>query len=467
MRSPQTSPENAHPNLATTMPTPQQTWLRSMELASAKADAKEEADHAAPPPAMCAIAAQQELQKLLLGGIQVQASGSGSSAAWWPKLLSYSEAQQALYLRPASKHGNASDRSRRVTRVRLGSIREVRRVDGSQLRLVCAHEECAAPAPNPACVRAPAAIMEGDRACAGGLLYLPHHWPLPNRHLWQLPTAVLCTKAATLLETISEHNDGSPLVRARSSLRLKFTSPRVSRGAAAVTDRSLSLPLRPLPLRRFHSEDNGEPRFSPRLSLTPRRTKCSTPAGRLGGFAEGLASSGKAEIASRSPRCSELMPEKVFSDKVSTLLFSELKRAGVHSRQAAAEATAAESLRVAEAEAAEAKATAAEAEAARQATAVAAGATAKAKEAEERAEAAASAEIEALKARAEGAELRLEQAAAEMAAVREAGEREALALQAALSSEASCSAEEWGELQRQIVVERRVNAGLQAEQGQL
>ena len=274
---------------------------------------------------------------------------------------------------------------------------------------------------------------------------------------------------------ISEHNDGSPLVRARSSLRLKFTSPRVSRGATAVTDRSLSLPLRPLPLRRFHSEDNGEPRFSPRLSLTPRRTKCSTPAGRLGGFAEGLASSGKAEIASRSPRCSEiasrsprcseLMPEKVFSDKVSTLLFSELKRAGAQSRQAAAEATAAESLRVAEAEAAEAKATAAEAEAARQATAVAAGATAKAKEAEERAEAAASAEIWALRARAEGAELRLEQAAAEMAAVREAGERETLALQAALSSEASCSAEEWGELQRQIVVERRVNAGLQAEQG--
>ena len=264
---------------------------------------------------------------------------------------------------------------------------------------------------------------------------------------------------------ISEHNDGSPLVRARSSLRLKFTSPRVSRGATAVTDRSLSLPLRPLPLRRFHSEDNGEPRFSPRLSLTPRRTKCSTPAGRLGGFAEGLASSGKAEIASRSPRCSELMPENVFSDKVSTLLFSELKRAGAQSRQAAAEATAAESLQVAEAEAAEAKATAAEAEAARQATAVAAGATAKAKEAEERAEAAASAEIGALRARAEGAELRLEQAAAEMAAVREAGERETLALQAALSSEASCSAEEWGELQRQIVVERRVNAGLQAEQG--
>ena len=162
MRSSQLSPENAHPNLATTMPTPQQTWLRSMELASAKADAKEEAEHAVPPPAMCAIAAQpamcaiaaqQELQKLLLGGIQVQACGSGSSATWWPKLLSYSEAQQALYLRPASKHGNASDRSRRVTRVRLGSIREVRRVDGSQLRLVCAHEECAAPAPNPACVR--------------------------------------------------------------------------------------------------------------------------------------------------------------------------------------------------------------------------------------------------------------------------------------------------------------------------
>ena len=86
---------------------------------------------------------------------------------------------------------------------------------------------------------------------------------------------------------------------------------------------------------------------------------------------------------------------------------------------------------------------------------------------EERAEAVASAEIEALKARAEGAELRLEQAAAEMAAVREAGEREALALQAALSSEASCSAEEWGELQRQIAVERRVNAKLQAEQGEL
>ena len=154
MRSSQRSPENAHPNLATTMPTPQQTWLRGMELASAKADAKEEAEQAAaPPPAVCAIAAQQELQKLLLGGIQVQARASGSSAAWWPKLLSYSEAQQALYLRPTSKNGNASDKSRRVTRVRLSSIREVRRVDVSQLKLVCAHEECAAPAPHPACVR--------------------------------------------------------------------------------------------------------------------------------------------------------------------------------------------------------------------------------------------------------------------------------------------------------------------------
>ena len=272
-------------------------------------------------------------------------------------------------------------------------------------------------------------------------------------------------------------------MRARSSLRLKFTSPRVSRGAAAVTDRSLSLPLRPLPLRRFHSEESGEPRFSPRLSLTPRRTKCATPASRLRGFAEGVASSGKAEIASRSPRCSEiasrsprcseLMPEKVFSEKVSTLLFSELKRARAQSRQAAAEATAAEALRVAEAEAAEAaeaEATAAEAEVTRQtaaAAAAAAGASAKAKEAEGRAEAAASAEIEALRARAEGAELRLQQAVAELAAVREAGEHEALALQAALSSEASCSAEEWGELQRQIVIERRVNAGLQAEQGEL
>ena len=273
-------------------------------------------------------------------------------------------------------------------------------------------------------------------------------------------------------------------MRARSSLRLKFTSPRVSRGAAAVTDRSLSLPLCPLPLRRIHSEENGEPRFSPRLSLTPRRTKCATPASRLRGFAEGVASSGKAEIASRSPRCSEiasrsprcseLMPEKVFSEKVSTLLFSELKRARAQSRQAAAEATAAEALRVAEAEAAEAaeaEATAAEAEVTRQtaaaAAAAAAGASAKAKEAEGRAEAAASAEIEALRARAEGAELRLQQAVAELAAVREAGEHEALALQAALSSEASCSAEEWGELQRQIVIERRVNAGLQAEQGEL
>ena len=148
------SKENAPPNLATTLPTPQQTWLRSMELASAKADAKEEAEHAAAQlPAACAIAAQQELQKLLLGGIQVQARGSGSSATLWPKLLSYSEAQQALYLRPASKHGNASDRSRRVTRVKLSSIREVRRVDDSQLRLTCAREECAAPAPGPACLR--------------------------------------------------------------------------------------------------------------------------------------------------------------------------------------------------------------------------------------------------------------------------------------------------------------------------
>ena len=413
------SSENAGPNLASTMPTPQQTWLRSMELASAKADAKEEADlAAAPPPVMCAIAAQQELQKLLLGGIQVHASAGGSSTAWWPKLLSYSEAQQALYLRPASKHGNASDRSRRVTRVRLSSIREVRRVDGSQLRLVCAHEE----------------------------------------HLWQLPTAALCTKATALLETISEPGDGSPPVRARSSLRLKFTSPRVSRGgAAAVTDRSLSLP-RPLPLRRFNSESSGEPR----LSLTPRRT----PASLRRRSTEGVASSGKAEIASRSPRCSELMPEKAFSEKVSALLFSELKRAGAQSRQAAAEAAAAEALRVAEAEAAEA----AEAEATcRQAAAAAAaaGATAQAKEAEGRAEAAASAEVEALRARAEGAELRLEQAAAELAAVRAAGERETLALQAALSSEATCSAEEWGELQRQIAVERRVNAKLQAEQGEL
>ena len=423
------SSENAGPNLASTMPTPQQTWLRSMELASAKADAKEEADlAAAPPPVMCAIAAQQELQKLLLGGIQVHASAGGSSTAWWPKLLSYSEAQQALYLRPASKHGNASDRSRRVTRVRLSSIREVRRVDGSQLKLVCAHEE----------------------------------------HLWQLPTAALCTKATALLETISERGDGSPPVRARSSLRLKFTSPRVSRGgAAAVTDRSLSLP-RPLPLRRFNSENSGEPC----LSLTPRRT----PASLRRRSTEGVASSGKAEfasrsprcseIASRSPRCSELMPEKAFSEKVSALLFSELKRAGAQSRQAAAEAAAAEALRVAEAEAAEA----AEAEATcRQAAAAAAaaGATAQAKEAEGRAEAAASAEVEALRARAEGAELRLEQAAAELAAVRAAGERETRALQAALSSEATCSAEEWGELQRQIAVERRVNAKLQAEQGEL
>ena len=48
--------ENAPPNLATTLPTPQQTWLRSMELASAKADAKEEAEHAAAQlPAACAM----------------------------------------------------------------------------------------------------------------------------------------------------------------------------------------------------------------------------------------------------------------------------------------------------------------------------------------------------------------------------------------------------------------------------
>ena len=167
------SKENAPPNLATTLPTPQQTWLRSMELASAKADAKEEAEHAAAQlPAACAIAAQQELQKLLLGGIQVQARGSGSSATLWPKLLSYSEAQQALYLRPASKHGNASDRSRRVTRVKLSSIREVRRVDDSQLRLTCAREECAAPAPNPGRQgwrrRAPLARPEDcQRSCAG------------------------------------------------------------------------------------------------------------------------------------------------------------------------------------------------------------------------------------------------------------------------------------------------------------
>ena len=266
--------------------------------------------------------------------------------------------------------------------------------------------------------------MEGGRAwCTGGHLYLSLPLtPPPPRHLWQLPNAALCTKAAALLETISEHAEGSPAVRARSALLRKLASPRVSRGgAAARAEHSRSLPHRPLPLRRFHSEDSGEPR----LALTPRRTKSSPPSSRPRGLAEGVASSSKAEIGSRSPRCSEiasraprrseLVPEKAFSEKVSALLFAELKRAGAQSRRAAAEATAAEALRVAEAEAAEAaeaKATAAEAEAARQAAAaaVAAGATAKAKEAEGRAEAAASAEIEALRARAESAERRLERA---------------------------------------------------------
>ena len=51
--------------------------------------------------------------------------------------------------------------------------------------------------------------------------------------------------------------------------------------------------------------------------------------------------------------------------------------------------------------------------------------------------------------------------------MREANERETVALQAALSSEASCSAEEWSELQRQIAIERRVNARLKAELGTL
>ena len=170
------SNENAPPNLATTLPTPQQTWLRSMELASAKADAKEEAEHAAAQlPAVCAIAAQQELQKLLLGGIQVQARGSGSSATLWPKLLSYSEAQQALYLRPASKHGNASDRSRRVTRVKLSSIREVRRVDDSQLKLTCAREECAAPAPSPACLRPRRSWRVAGRGALEDISTYPYH----------------------------------------------------------------------------------------------------------------------------------------------------------------------------------------------------------------------------------------------------------------------------------------------------
>ena len=74
-----------------------------------------------------------------------------------------------------------------------------------------------------------------------------------------------------------------------------------------------------------HSEDSGEPR----LALTPRRTKSPPPSGRPRGLAEGVASSSKAEIGSRSPRCSEiasraprrseLVPEKAFSEKVSVL----------------------------------------------------------------------------------------------------------------------------------------------------
>ena len=169
--------------------------------------------------------------------------------------------------------------------------------------------------------------MEDGRAWCKEDIYLslPLN-PPPPRHLWQLPNAALCTKAAALLETISEHAEGSPAVRARSALLRKLASPRVSRGgAAARAEHSRSLPHRPLPLRRFHSEDSGEPR----LALTPRRTKSPPPSGRPRGLAEGVASSSKVEIGSRSPRCSEiasraprrseLVPEKAFSEKVSVL----------------------------------------------------------------------------------------------------------------------------------------------------
>ena len=294
-----------------------------MELASAEAEAQEEKELA--PSVLCASVAQQELQKLLLGGIQIRANSraSGSPAAWWPKLLSYSEPQQALYLRPASKQGNASERSRRVTRVRLASIQEVRRVDSLQLKLTCTHGECAAPAA-PVAQRVQRWVRRRVRRRVRWWLRRRVRWmtclPLPNRHLWQLPDAALCTRVAALLgpisrpisrpisaisaisglsSTISAHGDASPRAprspRSRStSLRLKLTSPRVSGGAA--TDRSLSLPLG---------------------SKLCRRTQPRTPAGKV-----------ETEIVSRSPRCYELEPGKVFSEKVGALVFSKLSRGG-------------------------------------------------------------------------------------------------------------------------------------------
>ena len=62
-------------------------------------------------------------------------------------------------------------------------------------------------------------MEEGRAWCTGGHLYLSLPLtPPPPRHLWQLPNAVLCTKAAALLETISEHAEESPAVHARSAL---------------------------------------------------------------------------------------------------------------------------------------------------------------------------------------------------------------------------------------------------------
>lgn len=274
--------ENAPPNLATTLPTPQQTWLRSMELASAKADAKEEAEHAAAQlPAACAIAAQQELQKLLLGGIQVQTRGSGSSAMLWPKLLSYSEAQQALYLRPASKHGNASDRSRRVTRVKLSSIREVRHVDDSQLRLTCAREECAAPASNPACLRPQRSWRVAGAWCTGGSLPIPTTEPSPT----QAPLA-----AAERRPLHQGHRAPRDDLRARRSQPGRAHTLHVAaqaRLAARLPWRGASSRAQPLaaapPAAAPPLSLRGQRRVTPRAHATPRQVLPAVrPAARLG-----------------------------------------------------------------------------------------------------------------------------------------------------------------------------------------
>lgn len=148
-------------------------WLRSVERRSLDAD--EESDAAPSPkpepepdgvvrrqlevrararvsniPSLNLICVRpRRAQTLLRDGVPVQAKaqqGATGLTVWRPKLLWYSQAQQALCLRRKGRAAEETEEPQktRVMRIRLAALTQVS-AEKAQLQLVCSSRECADP----------------------------------------------------------------------------------------------------------------------------------------------------------------------------------------------------------------------------------------------------------------------------------------------------------------------------------